>query len=200
MAGGKLAVQDGLNRTNVDAATIPTINLTGGELELTPAGGAISWQAGMDLMGTDFDPKPGALLQTNIGNSTRPGNFSLNTGSMWDLDIASNTLVGGADWVDVNNGFGCPQRRPVQHPPHRRLHACDRRHGSHRSQPTRRRDADGSRGRQRPELWQPIVAAGGTEIHLTYVPEPSSMLLFGIGLAMFSASRRTRRASRSVAW
>ena len=34
------------------------------------------------------------------------------------------------------------------------------------------------------------MAAAGTEIHLTYVPEPSSMLLFGIGLAMFSATRR----------
>jgi hypothetical protein len=44
-------------------------------------------------------------------------------------------------------------------------------------------------------LWQPIVAAGGTEIHLVYgaVPEPSTMLLFGIGLAMFSAARRTSR-------
>jgi hypothetical protein len=101
-----LRVQDGLNRTNVDAATIPTITLTGGELELTPAlpATAFQWQASMNLLGTDFDPRPGGLLQTNIGNSTRPGDFGLNTGSVWDLDIASNTLLGGADWVDVNNG------------------------------------------------------------------------------------------------
>ena len=54
-------------------------------------------------MGTDFDPKPGAVLLTNIGTApNKPANFSLNTGSVWDLDIASSTLVGGADWVDVN--------------------------------------------------------------------------------------------------
>ena len=38
VAGGILRVQDGLNRTDVSAATIPNINLTGGELEFTPAG------------------------------------------------------------------------------------------------------------------------------------------------------------------
>jgi hypothetical protein len=64
----------------------------------------MQWQAGIELQGTDFDPKPLAVLQTNIGNETRPGNFALNTGSVWDLDIASNTLFGGADWVAVNNG------------------------------------------------------------------------------------------------
>ena len=89
VVGGILRVQDGLTRTDVSAATIPTINLTGGELELTPAGGSYPvGKPSMDLMGTDFDPKPGALLLTNIGNSTRPGNFSLNSGSIWDLDIA----------------------------------------------------------------------------------------------------------------
>jgi hypothetical protein len=87
----------------------PNIILTGGELELTPAGGAISWQANMLLNGTDFDPKPGALLQTNVGAAPsgsplangKPANFSLNTGSVWDLNIANNTTLGGADWVDV---------------------------------------------------------------------------------------------------
>ena len=33
----------------------------------------------------------------------KPANFSLNSGSVWDLNIASNTLLGGADWVDVPN-------------------------------------------------------------------------------------------------
>jgi hypothetical protein len=104
VTGGILRVQDALNRTNTDAATIPNIILTGGELEFTTPGGIMQWQAGIELQGTDFDPKPLAVLQTNIGNETRPGNFALNTGSVWDLDIASNTLFGGADWVAVNNG------------------------------------------------------------------------------------------------
>ena len=124
--GGKLVVQDGLTRNNVTAATIPTINLTGGELELTPARSELSLgKPDMELNGTDFDPKPGAVLSDqHWSNPTRPANFSLNSGSIWDLDIASNTLVGGADWVDVQQWFGCSQRRPVQHPPYRRLHAC----------------------------------------------------------------------------
>jgi len=81
------------------AATIPNIILTGGVLQLTAPGGIEQWQANMELQGTEFDSKPGALLQTNLGNSTRPGNFSLNGSSIWDLDIANGTLT-GADWVD----------------------------------------------------------------------------------------------------
>lgn len=106
VTGGILRVQDALNRTNVDPASIPNIILTGGELEFTPPlpATAFQWQASLNLQGTDFDPRPGGVLQTNLGNPTRPGNFALNTGSVWDLDIASNTLFGGADWVDVNNG------------------------------------------------------------------------------------------------
>jgi hypothetical protein len=189
VAGGILRVQDGLSRTNVDAATIPTINLTGGELELTPAGAIVAWQAGMVLNGTDFDSKPGAILQTNIGNSTRPGDFAVNTGSIWHLDIASNTLVGGADWVDVNNGTAALNGgllnishiggyTPVVGDTVRILRnllAGTTLGGVTVSNPN----------------WVPILAAGNTEIHLTYVPEPSSMLLFGIGLVVFSAARRS---------
>jgi hypothetical protein len=108
VTGGKLTIQDGLMRNSVANDGVndntPNIILTGGELELTPPISAISWQTNMHLMGTDFDPKPGALLQTNVGSfPNKPANFSLNSGSVWDLNIASNTLLGGADWVDVPN-------------------------------------------------------------------------------------------------
>jgi hypothetical protein len=187
--GGKLTIQDGVIRNNISAGNTPTINLTGGELELTPAGGAISWQANMHLNGTDFDPKPGALLLTNVGSApSKPADFSLNSGSVWDLDIANGTLT-GADWVDVpigaaalNGGLlnlhliggytpviGDTVRIVRQIAGALTLNLA----GVAVSDPT----------------WQPTLAAGGTEIHLTYVPEPSSMLLFGIGLATLAARR-----------
>jgi hypothetical protein len=104
VTGGKLTIQDGVFRNNISADNAPTVTLTGGELELTPPISAMSWQTNMLLDGTDFDPKPGAVMLTNVGSyPNRPANFSLNAGSVWDLNIASNTLLGGADWVDVPN-------------------------------------------------------------------------------------------------
>jgi hypothetical protein len=110
--GGKMTIQDGMIRNNVtnDGTNnnTPNINLTGGELELTPAAPAtaISWNTNMELNGTDFDPRPGGLLLTNVGSfPNKPATFSLNSGSVWDLNIANGTLT-GADWVDVPNGTG----------------------------------------------------------------------------------------------
>ena len=92
------------NFGNAKQDNTPTVILTGGELELAPAGGAMSWQTNMKLEGTRFDPNPGAVMLTNVGSyPNKPGNFSLNAGSVWDLNIANNTTLGGADWVDVPN-------------------------------------------------------------------------------------------------
>jgi hypothetical protein len=192
--GGKLTTQDGVIRNNVTNDmtnnNTPIINLTGGELELTPTGGAISWQANMDLLGTDFDPKPGELMLTNVGSSpSKPANFSLNTGSVWDLNIANGTLS-GADWVDVPNGAGALNGgllnilpiggyTPVFGDTVRILRSlADVALGSVQISDNR---------------WQAIVAGGGKEIHLTFVPEPSAMLIVGIGLAIGVATSRRYR-------
>jgi hypothetical protein len=112
--GGKLKIQDGVFRHSiindgVDNNT-PIINLTGGELELAPVAptaNAMSWNPDLHLMGTDFDPKPGAVMLTNVGSApNKASNFSMNAGTVWDLNIASNSLLSGADLVDVPNGTG----------------------------------------------------------------------------------------------
>jgi hypothetical protein len=197
--GGTLRIQDGLNRTDTSVATIPTINLTGGELELTPAGTSFAWQADLELQGTRFDPKPLGRLTTTVGVAgTKPGDFSLNSGSIWDLDIVNGTL-GGADFVNVVNGsaalnggllninllggyvptIGDTVRIVSSNLPVTLDAGALERSDRH---------------------WRPIIAGGGNEIHLTFVPEPSSMLLAAFGLFVgASASRRSRTGSSQQA-
>ena len=111
--GGKLKLQDGIFRNNITNDGIdnntPNINLTGGELELAPVAptpDAMSWNPDLYLNGTDFDPKPGAVMLTNVGSfPNKASNFSMNAGTVWDLNIAGGTEF-DADRVDVPNGTG----------------------------------------------------------------------------------------------
>ncbi len=86
--GGKLVIGGNVNKTTVAAAD-PAIGLTGGILELNPAGSTLLWQTHLDNQGTQITPKAGSLLTTTLGDSTHAGNFSMSGGSL-DVDISGH--------------------------------------------------------------------------------------------------------------
>ena len=114
---------------------------------------------------------------------------------MWDLDIASNTLVGGADWVDVNHGTAA-LNGGLLNINHVGGYTPAIGHTVRILRNLLGGVTLGSVAVSNP-LWQPIVAGAGTEIHLTYIPEPSSVLLAAFGLSLASVvSRRSRNCPR----
>jgi hypothetical protein len=122
LKGGRLVINGSVIRTNVAPGVIagplaglgaaPVVNLTGGILELNPAGtGAQTWQTDMALNGTELLTKLNARMTTNLGDATHPGNFTMNAGSIWDIDLNGHTVdnadrivVGGAGSGAINGG------------------------------------------------------------------------------------------------
>ena len=122
LSGGRLIINGSVIRTNTSPGTqagpllglgaAPVVNLTGGILELNPTGTtAQTRQTDMVLNGTELLTKLNTRMTTNLGDATHPGNFLMNAGSMWDIDLNGHTVdnadrivVGGAGSGAINGG------------------------------------------------------------------------------------------------
>jgi hypothetical protein len=98
LSGGTLTIGGNVTRTNTSTASIPNVNLTGGNLVLDPklsVPTSVNWQTDLNVAGTELTTRPGALLAVNVGSGTTlPGNFSMTSGS-WDIDMSPG--VGSQD-------------------------------------------------------------------------------------------------------
>jgi hypothetical protein len=108
ISGGVFTLGGALNRTVFTgndtfgaAMTAPVINLTGGKLDMTSTAASVNWQADMNLNGTELLTRLNNQLVVNVGDASRPGNFTMNSG-MWDIDLNGHT-VNNADRVLVGN-------------------------------------------------------------------------------------------------
>jgi hypothetical protein len=108
ISGGVFTLGGALNRTVFTgndtfgaAMTAPVINLTGGKLEWTTTAATIAWQADLINNGTELLTRLNNQLVVNVGDASRRGNFTMNSG-MWDIDINGHT-VDNADRMLVGN-------------------------------------------------------------------------------------------------
>jgi hypothetical protein len=121
LKGGRLIINGNVNRTNVTPGVIagplaglgaaPVVGLTGGILEINPVTSTLNWQTDMTLNGTELLTKLNAQGVVNVGDATHPGNFTMNAGSMWDIDLfghlvdnADRVVVGGTGTGAINGG------------------------------------------------------------------------------------------------
>jgi hypothetical protein len=75
------------------AVVAPVVSLTGGNLFVTSTtGGSTVWQTDFNNQGTNVTPKLGDLLTLNVGDASRPGNFSMSSGSL-NIDISGHTVT-----------------------------------------------------------------------------------------------------------
>jgi hypothetical protein len=201
VTGGILRIQDALTRTDTSAASAPSVNLTGGELELTPTISTFAWQTNLNLQGSLFDPGPSAVVTVNVGSGTTlPGNFSMTSGS-WDLDLApgvgvqdsaqdriimgytatpaTGSLLGGTLNLKYLSGYVPAigdSRLIVQSAT-----------GGVSSLGSITINAPGG-----DPNWTAVLANGNRDIRLVYVPEPGTCVLAVIGLMVGLSGIRRR--------
>lgn len=205
--GGKLTLAGPLTRSNTSSAA-PVIGLTGGTLEFNNqnnGGASHAFQADLINTGTHLVTKPDALLQVNVGSASPavPANFAMSSGS-WDIDIGLHNIA-GADWFNVPNGMASltggtlninylPGFTPN---PNEVFTIIKGTGGVTLNSGAVTITGDGSPN------WV-LQTAGGIDIQLKYVgaaagagggavPEPATMVMFGICALVTLASRRARR-------
>ncbi len=190
--GVNRTVASGL-RTDGGAIVAPVVNLTGGTLKMNSTGATTVWQTDFTNNGSHLEFGANALLQVRVGDTSvapgpRPGNFEMNSGS-WDIDVGA-AGINGADWINVLNGTAALNggvlniNQILGYVPF----VGD----------TKRIVRDlagvslGSVTLTGDPHWIIGIGAGGTEIQLTYVPEPSSCILVAVGLMMGIVGFRRR--------
>jgi hypothetical protein len=102
VTGGKLTINGDVNKS--DPAANSTVNLTGGMLETTAAGG-LNWQLDLINNGTELTLGPGARQVVSLGDVERPADFAMTAG-LWNVELRSSDTNGGADLINVLNGAG----------------------------------------------------------------------------------------------
>jgi hypothetical protein len=175
----------------------PIVSLTGGNLFVTSTTGASTvWQTDFNNQGTNVTPKSGALLTLNVGDASRPGNFSMSSGTL-NIDISGHTvtsadrftmgfagstasLTGGTLNLNYISGY-----TPTIGDSLRIMNV----------------PATGSVSLNAPAItilspgndpnWS-VQTVGTTDIRLVYIPEPGSCALVAIGLMLGAAGFRRK--------
>ena len=193
LMGGKLTLTGPVNKSN--AAATPAVNLTGGILEISPtAAGATTWATDLINNGSELILKPDTVQQLTVTG----GNFAMNSG-IWDLEIGSNAIngadrivVGGTGTGAINGGMINISHLPGYTPAIGDTLFLVRALAGGVSLNAGAVSLVGDPN------WRLVTNAANTEVQLTYVPEPSSIVLGGLGLLIGATmSRRPRiRSSR----
>jgi hypothetical protein len=205
LKGGKLTLGSSIVRSNTTPATMPVINLTGGQLVLdstsaTPT--AMNWQADLNVAGTQLTTRPGALMTLSVGTSTtHPGNFSMTSGS-WDIDMSpgvgsqdnlqdrivmgyttvpgTGSLLGGTLNLNYLGGY-VPAFGDT------RLIVRSATGGVSTLGAITINAPGGDPN------WVAVLANGNRDIRLSYVPEPGSCILAAFGMAAGVIAHRRKR-------
>jgi hypothetical protein len=176
----------------------PVVSLTGGNLFVTSTtGGSTVWQTDFNNQGTNVTPKLNDLLTLNVGDASRPGNFSMSSGNL-NIDISGHqnfnldrfilgfagstaSLTGGSISLNYLSGY-----TPLLGDSMRLITVPAT--GSVALNPAAITiNSVGDYG----GAWT-VQTVGTTDIRLVYIPEPSSFILGAVGLMIGMIAFRHR--------
>lgn len=191
VAGGKLLLKGDVLKDQLAAA--PTFGFTGGTIEVNTGAASSNWHVDLVNDGGTLDLTPGARHALVVGDASRPSDFLMNAGS-WNIEVASNVTNSGADFINVLNGTGglLGGTLNISHIAGYMPSIGDTVRIVRSASGSILLDEGGLTLLGDPN-WRTVLGAGGSEIHLTYVPEPASIFLIGLGLFMAAASARSSR-------
>jgi len=102
--GGRMVFNGNVLKTTVASAN-PVLNFNAGVIEFAASGTSSVWQANFANQGSNLLTKLNSLFQVTLGDATHVANFSMTSGS-WDLDIGGHGTTTGADKFFLNSPTG----------------------------------------------------------------------------------------------